>query len=259
VARLLTIPISHFCEKARWALERAGVEYREERHVQGVHRVVSRRAGGKGTLPVLVTDDGVYTESEDILRYADTRLAPEERLFPSEPSLRDEVVALSRRLDAGLGPDARRLMYAHMLPRRKELLPVNNQGVPAWEDRFLRLGWPLMRRIATRDLGIGPTTIRDDDARVRRELDEVARLLADGRPYLCGERFTAADLTFAALAAAVVVPPEYGTQLPQPGEMPGPVGAVVKSFRQHPAGAFALELFRTQRHARVGATAGAAL
>ena len=32
--RLLTIPISHYCEKARWALERAGLAYREERHVR---------------------------------------------------------------------------------------------------------------------------------------------------------------------------------------------------------------------------------
>ena len=255
--RLITIPISHYCEKARWALERSGVDYREQRHVQGVHRVFSRRAGGAGTLPVLITDEDVYTESEDILRYADARLEPEQRLFPAEPPLRDEVVALCRRLDAGLGPDARRLMYAHMLPRRKELLPVNNLGVPAWEDRFLRLGWPLMRRIAERDLGLGPTTIRDDDPRVRRELDEVAELLADGRPYLCGERFTAADLTFAALAAAVVIPPGYGTPLPQPGELPGPVGAIVKSFREHPAGTFALELYRTQRHAPVVAAAAA--
>jgi hypothetical protein len=26
VRRLLTIPISHFCEKARWALDRAGLD-----------------------------------------------------------------------------------------------------------------------------------------------------------------------------------------------------------------------------------------
>ena len=28
--RLITIPISHYCEKARWALERAEIPYREE-------------------------------------------------------------------------------------------------------------------------------------------------------------------------------------------------------------------------------------
>ena len=56
--RLLTIPISHYCEKARWALERAALDYREERHVQGVNRIVSKRAGGHGTLPVLFCEAG---------------------------------------------------------------------------------------------------------------------------------------------------------------------------------------------------------
>ena len=44
--RLVTIPISHYCEKARWALQRARLPYREERHVQGLHRLYARRAGG---------------------------------------------------------------------------------------------------------------------------------------------------------------------------------------------------------------------
>jgi Glutathione S-transferase, N-terminal domain len=65
--RLLTIPISHFCEKARWALERADLDYVEERHVQGIHRVKARRAGGGATVPVLVTEEGVFAESEEIL------------------------------------------------------------------------------------------------------------------------------------------------------------------------------------------------
>ena len=55
VLRLVTIPISHYCEKVRWALERAGIPYREERHVQGIHRIAARRAGGGATVPVLVT------------------------------------------------------------------------------------------------------------------------------------------------------------------------------------------------------------
>ena len=69
--RLITIPISHYCEKARWALERAGIPYREERHVQGIHRVAARRAGGGQTVPVLVTPEGALGESEDILRWVD--------------------------------------------------------------------------------------------------------------------------------------------------------------------------------------------
>src|SRR5215208_7824751 len=130
VLRLVTIPISHYCEKARWALERAGIPYREERHVQGIHRVASRRAGGGGTVPVLVTPEGVLGESEAILAWVDERTPPEHRLFPSEPDARREVEGLCRRLDEVLGPRGRRLMYIHMLPQRKLMLSVNNAGVP---------------------------------------------------------------------------------------------------------------------------------
>jgi glutathione S-transferase len=245
--RLLTIPISHFCEKARWALARAGLDYLEERHVQGVHRFVARRAGGGETMPVLVADEGVFAESEEILRYADARTDAQRRLFPAEERPRDEVVALCRWLDEGLGPDGRRLMYAHMLDQKQLMLRVNNQGVPAWEARAIAALWPLVTRWGRRELGIGPTTIRDDEQRVRRAFDVIAERLADGRPHLCGERFSAADLTFACLAAAVLVPPEYGVRLPQPDELPDHIARDIRAFREHPAGAYAMELFRRER------------
>jgi len=68
--------------------------------------------------------------------------------------------------------------------------------------------------VIRRVLDIRPGIEVEDEADVWRELDFVAGLLADGRPYLCGERFSAADLTFAALTAAVIVPPVYGVELP---------------------------------------------
>ena len=82
---------------------------------------------------------------------------------------------------------------------------------------------------------------------MRAVFDTIGERLADGRRYLCGDRFTAADLTFAALAAAVLVPPEYGTPLPQPDVLPEPVASEVLAFREHPAGEFALRMFRTER------------
>ena len=244
--RLLTIPISHFCEKARWALERAGLPYREERHVQGVNRIVSWRAGGHGTLPVLFCEAGRLVESEAILRYADVHVAPGRRLFADE---HPGVTAFCRELDAGLGPDGRRLIYAHMLPRKALMLRYNDAGVPAWEDRMMRWLFPVVSRWGAHELGVRPDTLERERPRVQAVLDSVAERLADGRPYLFGERFTAADLTFAALAAALVLPPEYGTLLPQPDELPEPIARDVLAFRAHPAGAFALRMFATERRA----------
>jgi glutathione S-transferase len=250
--RLITIPISHYCEKARWALERAGIPYSEERHVQGVHRLVSRRAGGGSTVPVLIAPEGVFAESEQIVAYADEFLPEELRLFPAEPALRAEVETLSRRLDEGLGPDGRRLMYTHMLEHRRLMLKVNCQGVPRWERLALKALWPLAVRLGKRELGIDPASAAADERRVRDAFDAVAERLADGRRYLCGDRFTAADLTFAALAAAVLVPPQYGVPLPQPDVLPPVTASAVRAFRAHPAGAYALGLFRDERRRSIG-------
>ena len=245
--RLVTIPISHYCEKARWALERIAMPYREERHVQGVHRVAARRAGGGSTVPVLVTPEGAIGESREILTWVDARTPPEHRLFPEELEARREVERLCRRFDEELGPRGRRLMYVHMLAQRELVLRFNNTGVPAWENRAIRYGWPVIVPLLSRALDIRPGVEVEDEAVVWRELDYVAELLADGRPYLCGERFGAADLTFAALSAAVLVPPIYGTPLPQPDVLAPQTAALVERVREHPAGRYALALFAEHR------------
>jgi glutathione S-transferase len=249
VLRLVTIPISHYCEKARWALERVGIHYREERHVQGVHRLAARHAGGGSTVPVLVTPDGAIGESQDILRWVDARSPCEQRLFPEQAADRSQVERICNRLDGELGPRARRLMYVHMLTQRELALRVNNQGVPAWEDWMIRGGWPVISGFIRRALSIRPGVERDDEAVVWRELDYVAELLADGRPHLCGERFGAADLTFAAMSAAVIMPPQYGVQLPETDALAAPLAALVERARAHPAGRYALATFARYRRA----------
>jgi glutathione S-transferase len=253
--RLITIPISHYCEKARWGLQRAGIAYREERHVQGIHRIAARRAGGGKTVPVLVTPEATIGESQEILEWVDARTPPERRLFPDDPGEREEVQRLCARFDAELGPASRRLIYVHMLRDRPLAERFNNEGVPRWEERTMHYGWDAVGLVIRRALGIHPGVEREDEASVWRELDHAAELLADGRPHLCGERFTAADLTFAALSAPMIVPPVYGVKLPQPEQMQPETAAMVQRAREHPAGAYALSLFTARAET---ATAGSA-
>ena len=165
-------------------------------------------------MPVLVTRDGAIGESHEILLWSDAHVAAERRLFPDAPAARAEVESLCGRFDERLGPPGRRLVYVHMFRQPKLVFAFNDQGVPAWEDATLRAGWPLLKRYVARALGIVPGTEAADESTVFGELDHVAELLSDGRPYLCGERFGAADLTFAALCAPVIVPPGYGVALP---------------------------------------------
>ena len=244
-ARLVTIPISHYCEKARWALDRAGIAYREERHIQVIHRVASRRAGGGGTVPVLVTAEGTFTQSAAILAYADGHTEPAARLYPD--ALRSAVMVLERDFDRDLGPEGRRWMYFHILARKDLGVAYNCTGVPGWERRAFPVLLGAMSGYIRHLFAIGPDTGVQAGAAVQRTFDAVAARLDDGRRYLCGDAFTAADHAFAALAAPVIVPPEYGVPLPQPDELPPDMATSVRAFRAHPAGAFARRLFREER------------
>lgn len=244
---LITIPISHYCEKARWALEWAGLGYEERAHMQLIHWVPVRRAGGGKTAPVLVSGGRVLADSAEILDEADRLAPPDRRLFPEDPAAAAEVRALQRDFDERLGPHGRRWMYQSLHGRRDIAVDYGCTGVPAWQRRAFPVVYPFAIWGIDRYLDITPATAARSLATVREVFDEVGQRLDDGRPYLCGESFGAADLTFAALAAAVLMPPEYGVPLPQPEVLPAPMAATVAELREHPAGAFAMRMFREER------------
>jgi glutathione S-transferase len=244
---LVTIPISHYCEKARWALDRAGVAYRERAHVQAIHRYATLRAGGGLTAPVFVCAAGVLAESAEILAWADVQ-APEGRtLYPEDPVRAAQVRMLEVDFDTRLGPHSRRWMYQQLRTRRDLAMAYGCVGIPAWERATLRVAYPAMIGIVARVLDVTPAAAAQSEVEVRAVFDAVGERLSDGRPYICGELFTAADLTFSTLAAPMLMPPGYGVPLPQPEELPPYMAAVVGELRAHPAGVHALAMFDTQR------------
>ncbi len=244
---LVTIPISHYCEKARWALERAGVAYRERAHVQAFHRAATLRAGGGLTVPVLVCAAGVLADSGDILAWADTQAPPGRALYPEDPKRAAEVRLLEADFNARLGPSSRCWMYQQLRKRRDLAISYGCAGVPAWERASLHIGYPAVLAIVARVLDVTPATAIKAEAEVRDRFAAVSKRLADGRPHICGEAFTAADLTFSALAAPMLMPSGYGVALPQPEELPAYAAGVVRELRVHPAGVHALAMFETER------------
>ena len=237
--RLITIPISHYCEKVRWALERAEIQYREEPHLQGIHWAHVWRAGRGRTAPVLVTDDGPLTDSADILRWVDAR--SDLRLYP------DGAAALEARFDAELGPHGRRWMYHRIFDRSDLVLEFGATGVPGWERAMLPRALPVVRHLIDRYLDVNDATAAESRERVRAVFDDVGEQLSDGRRFLVADHFSAADLTFASLAAAVLIPSRYGVPLPPLEALSEPFAGEVRALREHPAGAFALRLYDQER------------
>ncbi len=244
---LLTIPMSHYCEKARWALERLGLSYREERHLQVFHYPFSFGLSRGPNVPVLVDGQRVVTDSTRILQYLDGYATPEQRLYPDEPGLRAQVEAWEDRFDEELGVDSRRWVYHHYLFRPVGAFRGAAQGVPLWEKLLMPLAAPLIMILITALLRPSAERVEQGLQRSRALVAQLDALLADGRPYLLGDRFTAADLTLASLMAPYLLPAQYGIKLPRPDEVPPAMGVNVKEFRATRTGRYVLDLYATQR------------
>ena len=109
------------------------------------------------------------------------------------------------------------------------------------------LGFPFFRWLMRRGMNINPTSVERSLDYARQVFGAVDHRLADGREFLAGGVFTAADLSFAALAAPVLLPPEYGASLPSLEELPAAVVELVTEFRATAAGDFGLRLYRNHR------------
>jgi glutathione S-transferase len=201
-------------------------------------------------VPVLVTSEGVYRESHDILVYADSKLPAAWRLYPDE--IRDDVIRLERRLDSEYGVETRRLLYGELASAPSDfVLAVNNQTAPSWEQSTMLVTFPVAKQLLLRYLDVRPETIRRAERRVHSTLDAMGRRLADGRSYLCGDRMTGADVAFAALSAPLVLPHEYGLPLPDRSAFPEGMQRLVAEFAGHPAVEHARRLYATERRKSV--------
>ena len=129
-----------------------------------------------------------------------------------DPALAGEAQDLAARFDQALGPHTRRWVYYGLRGRRDIAAewPVTT-GVPAWQRRSFTITYAPINALVNKMLEITPETAAQSDRAMREVFDEVGDRLRDGRRFLVGDRFTTADLTFAALAAPLIAPAEYGT------------------------------------------------
>ena len=206
---LIHVPVSHYSEKARWALDWKRVPHVRRWPPGGFHPVVTWIAtrGKHQTVPVLMMDGEGIGDSTEIIRRLEERF-PEPPLYPSDPDERRRALELEDWFDEECGPYVRRLVYHH-LTTDPELLGelAGHQvqyGVEALEglnkvilDRFLDM------RFATSS----PERARHAEEKVVAALDRLDAEL-EGREYLAGDRFSVADLTVAALLYPFVMPPQ---------------------------------------------------
>lgn len=209
---LESIAMSHFVEKARWCLDRLGVEYREQK-CAGVFGVVFT---GR-TVPRLKFRSGIVQSSignsPEILRYLWGQYhAPlGERAAFLEPT--NERLALEKQIDR-YGVDLQVWVYYQMLPHRDELIRIwgaYDPEIPAWQRQLIQILYPALAFFLRRTFQITDEHYMKAVEHIDTMLGDVEDLLEDGRESLLGgNQINYVDISFAAISGLWQQPKEYG-------------------------------------------------
>jgi glutathione S-transferase len=226
---LYQMPISHYCEKVRWALDHKGLEARVRNLLPGLHIRPAKKIAPRSHLPILIHDDRVIQNSADIITYLDQAF-PEHPLTPEDSELRAEALHWEAVADEEIGPHLRRVVYHVVLRHPAVAIPLLTAHGPWYGSLLLRAVFPrLVKRMRS--------AMKIDDGTAAASLETVAEAVArinrqrgDGR-YLVGNRFTRADLAAASLLAPIHQPPEYG--VPWPKTLPADLANLTRELRDN--------------------------
>lgn len=237
------IPLSHYSEKVRWALDYKGIAHR--RRVLGSGYLIEVwRATGQGKLPVLWLNGEAIADSTRIIAALEAHY-PEQPLYPRDSATRQRALALEDDLDETLGPALRAAIMTPLFRHDPDIalrVLTTGMGGKAYRSlRPLRRIFPLFYRVRHK---ISQGNLERDRITVAAALDRIERE-RQNRMYLCSDAFGVADLTAAALLGVLLQPAEI--QYPLQAVLPPYLQDYRATLLQHPATQWAVGIYRLHR------------
>jgi glutathione S-transferase len=242
---LYIFAISHYCEKARWALDYLDIDYRLQ-HLSPVS--YSKFVRGLGvadtTLPVLVTDSLVLQGSGLIIDWAMKQDKSGTRSLGTD--LDNSGREIEQRLNDVFGVHVRRYYYAEaMFHQPQAVRQIFARGL-RWQQKIvLRLAWSKICSYMIRGLDLGVEQGLESRQIVAAELDWLDGLFAGDRPFLCGDQFSRTDLVAASLLSPLVLPAEHPAY--HDLQMPPGVASDLADWRDRPSLRWVRDIYRQYR------------
>ena len=207
--KLYVFAISHYCEKARWALEYLGIEHDVVYLAPGQHAKVSTQLGLKeSAMPFLSAGDEVIQGSAAIIDWAENQSTNGRHLTPNNNS--HDCNEIEKRLDKVAGVHVRRYFYSEAMVDQPQMVrPVFTGDLPLLQKLIVSLGWGKIRSIMIKRMDLGAEQRVESRNIVDAELAWLDKLLADGRRYLVDDEFSRADIAAASLLSPLVMPPQH--------------------------------------------------
>jgi glutathione S-transferase len=234
---------SHYCEKARWALDYKGIPYRPRNLLPGLHVKPALKLAPKTCLPIIKDGDNAVQDSTTIIDFLD-RKYPQHPLTPSDPVQAEEALAWEEYCDEEIGVTLRLWFYYHALPDRKRAVRFMLDGAPWYGRPVLAVLFPKVRSVMIEAMNINAEAAKQSETRLLAALDRLDNALQNRR-FLVGDAFSRADLTACALLSPWVLPGDVEAAR----NFPEPVYALRDQQKTRPLFAWVRDLYKNYRRA----------
>jgi glutathione S-transferase len=259
--RLITVSVSHYCEKARWALDlleadpSSPVYYTEDGHPPAFvsfHSVPASKDQAWATPMVVFPDGHFINKSDTILK----ELCP--ALYPDNFYISNAVDEFEQYMGQRLGVAIRLYAYHCFLDPPHEYYEALTHMVCLYSSKIEKT---LFKAMLDRGIDKGIRRIlkiTDESAKVCKEtIRQVFREVSDrletsGGDYLMDTRatkygFTAADLTFCALVYLYIQPPAMSNLSIEDNALPAELLEFCNELRETRAGQYVLRVYDMHR------------
>jgi glutathione S-transferase len=195
--RLYHLDISHYNEKARWALDYKRVPHVRRAVPPGLHFLLALGMTRSLTLPIVSFDGRAVGDSTAIIAELERRF-PSPPLYPADAADRERALSLEDLFDEELGPHIRAALLIYVLADARLAVLAADPRAPAWRRTALRPAVPLVAAAIRAKHRVNPRSSVEGLARTREMLDRIAAEVGPSG-YMVGDAFSIADLTAAAL------------------------------------------------------------
>jgi cytochrome P450/glutathione S-transferase len=250
VPTLMSINTSGYSEIARWVLDLNEIQYIDKNYppIIGERKTGDIiKASDVNDAPVFIQTDRLIYTSESIIHDFDETLPESKRLFPVDANLKNEVYELYNLFTTRLYTAVERYRYSELFRSKKSTLTLLKQNVSYRNRLKLKFGYSTYKKIISKRFNLNNEDPIVFLAEVKTIFTQVNELLSDGRKYLSGNQFSAADLAFAAIAAPVILPVEYGGTQTKFNEISEELRHEIMLLRTTPAGQFVLKMYQEER------------
>lgn len=240
---LYQFAISHYCEKARWALDYKNLSYQVINLLPGPHLFTTKRLTGQTSVPVLNHNGKNIHDSTAILSYLD-EITPEKSLTPQAETLRKEALELEDYLDQEIGIHLRRFFYHTYLENRKEVTSFILHNGPRYGPLLYAFIFPLIKKVMKKGMRINKESAARSEKRLTNGLHKLNKILSQNQ-FLVGNKFSRADLTAAALLAPLCAPQKH--PFPWPATLLEPLESFKKAHSKEPFFKWVLKMYAEYR------------